>query len=65
MTPPLMMQFPTDKNGGRQPNKYVLLDTDHLSLIQRNGQEGKQILTRLSTVANLGITVTVITYEEK
>ena len=40
-----------------------ILDTDHLSLIQRNGQEGKQILTRLSTVANLGIAVTVITYE--
>ena len=47
------------------PIDIYILDTDHLSLIQRNGQEGKQILTRLSTVADLGIAVTVITYEEQ
>ena len=29
-----------------------ILDTDHLSLIQRNGQEGKRILARLSAVEN-------------
>jgi tRNA(fMet)-specific endonuclease VapC len=42
-----------------------ILDTDHLSLIQRNGQEGKRILKRLATVENVGVAVTVITYEEQ
>jgi tRNA(fMet)-specific endonuclease VapC len=42
-----------------------ILDTDHLSLIQRNGQEGKRILARLSKVKNNAISVTVITYEEQ
>jgi tRNA(fMet)-specific endonuclease VapC len=27
-----------------------ILDTDHLSLIQRNGTEGKQILAKLAVV---------------
>lgn len=27
-----------------------ILDTDHLSLVQRNGTEGKQILARLGTL---------------
>jgi tRNA(fMet)-specific endonuclease VapC len=43
---------------------YVL-DTDHLSLIQRNGQDGKRILARLSAVKNPAIAVAVITYEEQ
>jgi tRNA(fMet)-specific endonuclease VapC len=42
-----------------------ILDTDHLSLIQRNGQEGQRILARLSEVENKAIAVTVITYEEQ
>jgi tRNA(fMet)-specific endonuclease VapC len=42
-----------------------ILDTDHLSLIQRNGQEGKRILARLSQVENKAIAVAVITYEEQ
>jgi tRNA(fMet)-specific endonuclease VapC len=42
-----------------------ILDTDHLSLIQRNGQEGKQILARLVARQELNIAVTVITYEEQ
>ncbi|MBW4578591.1 MAG: type II toxin-antitoxin system VapC family toxin [Tildeniella nuda ZEHNDER 1965/U140] len=42
-----------------------ILDTDHLSLIQRNGQEGKQILSRLVTIEELEVVVTVITYEEQ
>ena len=42
-----------------------ILDTDHLSLIQRNGQEGKRILARLSAVENPAIAVAVITYEEQ
>ncbi|MHC5825596.1 MAG: type II toxin-antitoxin system VapC family toxin [Nostoc sp.] len=42
-----------------------ILDTDHLSLIQRNGQEGKRILTRLAAVEEGEIAVTVITYEEQ
>ncbi len=42
-----------------------ILDTDHLSLIQRNGQEGKRILTKLAAVETLEVSVTVITYEEQ
>lgn len=42
-----------------------ILDTEHLSLIQRNGQEGKRILTRLAAVKELEVAVTVITYEEQ
>lgn len=42
-----------------------ILDTDHLSLIQRNGQEGKRILTRLAAVQESDVAVTVITYEEQ
>jgi tRNA(fMet)-specific endonuclease VapC len=40
-----------------------ILDTDHLSLIQRNGPEGKRILAKLATVE--AVAVTVITYEEQ
>jgi tRNA(fMet)-specific endonuclease VapC len=42
-----------------------ILDTDHLSLIQRNGQEGKRILAKLTAVEGLEVAVTVITYEEQ
>ncbi len=42
-----------------------ILDTDHLSLIQRNGVEGKRILARLATVEEVEVAVTVITYEEQ
>ena len=42
-----------------------ILDTDHLSLIQRNGQEGKRILARLATVEEAEVAVTIITYEEQ
>lgn len=42
-----------------------ILDTDHLSLIQRNGHEGKRILTRLAATEEVEIAVTVITYEEQ
>jgi tRNA(fMet)-specific endonuclease VapC len=42
-----------------------ILDTDHLSLVQRNGQEGKRILARLAAVEKTEVAVTVITYEEQ
>ena len=42
-----------------------ILDTDHLSLIQRNNQEGKKILARLATIENAPVAVTIITYEEQ
>jgi tRNA(fMet)-specific endonuclease VapC len=42
-----------------------ILDTDHLSFIQRNGQEGKRILARLATIEKVEVAVTVITYEEQ
>ena len=40
-----------------------IFDTDHLSFIQRNGQEGKQILVKLATLQDPEVAVTVITYE--
>ncbi|NJL54906.1 MAG: type II toxin-antitoxin system VapC family toxin [Leptolyngbyaceae cyanobacterium RM2_2_4] len=43
---------------------YVL-DTDHLSLIQRNSPEGSKILARLATVESDSVAVTVVTYEEQ
>jgi tRNA(fMet)-specific endonuclease VapC len=42
-----------------------ILDTDHLSLIQRNGQEGKRILAKLAVIEESEVVVTVITYEEQ
>jgi tRNA(fMet)-specific endonuclease VapC len=42
-----------------------ILDTDHLSLIQRNGKEGKRILAKLATIEDIEVAVTVITYEEQ
>ncbi|MGI0481273.1 type II toxin-antitoxin system VapC family toxin [Geminocystis sp. CENA526] len=42
-----------------------IFDTDHLSLIQRNNQEGKNILKKLMAVENPRIAVTIITYEEQ
>jgi tRNA(fMet)-specific endonuclease VapC len=43
-----------------------ILDTDHLSFIQRKGQEGKNILARLSRLSeDVEVAVTVITYEEQ
>ena len=42
-----------------------ILDTDHLSLVQRNGQEGKRILARLAAIEEVEVAVTVITYEEQ
>jgi tRNA(fMet)-specific endonuclease VapC len=41
-----------------------IFDTDHLSFIQRNGQEGKQILAKLATIKELDVAVTIVTYEE-
>lgn len=42
-----------------------IFDTDHLSFIQRNGQEGKQILAKLVTTKELIVAVTIVTYEEQ
>ena len=42
-----------------------ILDTDHLSLIQRNGQEGRHILAKLAIVKEAEVAVTIITYEEQ
>ena len=42
-----------------------IFDTDHLSFIQRNGKEGKNILARLATLDNPEVAVTIITYEEQ
>lgn len=39
--------------------------TDHLSFIQRHGQEGKQILAKLATIKEPTIAVTIVTYEEQ
>ncbi|WP_013334769.1 type II toxin-antitoxin system VapC family toxin [Gloeothece verrucosa] len=42
-----------------------IFDTDHLSLIQRNGIEGKRILSKLISSPGVEVAVTVITYEEQ
>ena len=42
-----------------------ILDTDHLSLIQRNGKKGKRFFSRLATIESVEIAVTIITYEEQ
>ena len=42
-----------------------LFDTDHLSLIQRNGTDGKHILARLAANSAAEVGVTIITYEEQ
>jgi tRNA(fMet)-specific endonuclease VapC len=42
-----------------------ILDTDHLSLIQRNGQTGKRILAKLLSIPGIQVAVTVVTYEEQ
>lgn len=42
-----------------------IFDTDHLSLIQRNTQAGRQILARLASTENVLMVVTIITYEEQ
>jgi tRNA(fMet)-specific endonuclease VapC len=42
-----------------------ILDTDHLSLIQRNGDPGKRILRKLATLEDPSVVVTIITYEEQ
>ncbi len=42
-----------------------ILDTDHLSLIQRNGEPGKRILAKIATVDRIKLAVTIITYEEQ
>lgn len=43
-----------------------ILDTDHLSFIQRKGQEGRNILARLSRLSeDVEVAVTIITYEEQ
>jgi tRNA(fMet)-specific endonuclease VapC len=42
-----------------------IFDTDNLSLIQHNGEDGKRILARLAAIADPEVAVTVITYEEQ
>jgi tRNA(fMet)-specific endonuclease VapC len=42
-----------------------LLDTDHLSIIERGGSAAQRLGTRLSTQNQEEIAVTVITYEEQ
>jgi tRNA(fMet)-specific endonuclease VapC len=42
-----------------------IFDTDHLSLIQRNGQEGKRIVARFTAIAQTELLVTIATYEEQ
>ena len=42
-----------------------ILDTDHFTLIQRKGQEGRRILGRFAAMGEAEFVVTVITYEEQ
>lgn len=43
----------------------VVLDTDHMSLLQRGGAEGRRIRRRLRTVPPDDVAITVISYEEQ
>ena len=43
----------------------VVLDTDHMSLLQRGGAEGQHIRRRLRTVPPDDVATTVISYEEQ
>jgi tRNA(fMet)-specific endonuclease VapC len=43
----------------------VLLDSDHMSLIQRGGSEGRRIWQRLRTLAPDDVAVSVVSYEEQ
>ena len=42
-----------------------ILDTDHLSLIQRNGPDGQRILANLDAHEDIEVATTVITFEEQ
>jgi len=65
-----MKRFGRGKSGANRLNRLhqvmlYLLDTDHLSFIQRNGQEGKRILAKLEAVQVSDVAATIITYEEQ
>jgi tRNA(fMet)-specific endonuclease VapC len=42
-----------------------ILDTDHLSLIRRNGSDGQRILANLDSRDAIEVATTVITFEEQ
>jgi tRNA(fMet)-specific endonuclease VapC len=42
-----------------------LLDTDHISLIDRGGDEGQHIISRLSGIPEEEVAVSIISYEEQ
>ena len=42
-----------------------LLDTDHMSLLQRGGEESQRIVARLRTLSPDDVAVTVISFEEQ
>jgi tRNA(fMet)-specific endonuclease VapC len=42
-----------------------LLDTDHITLLDRGGQEGDRIRTRLSHIPPEEVAASVISYEEQ
>jgi len=43
----------------------VVLDTDHMSLLQRGGAEGQRIRRRLRSIPPDDVAITVISYEEQ
>lgn len=43
----------------------VILDTDHMSLLQRGGVEGQRIRRRLRTVPPDDVATTIVSYEEQ
>lgn len=43
----------------------VLLDTDHMSLLQRGGAEGRQIRLRLRALPQDDVATTIVSYEEQ
>jgi tRNA(fMet)-specific endonuclease VapC len=43
----------------------VILDTDHMSMLQRGGSEGRRIRLRLLTLPPGDVSTTIISYEEQ
>lgn len=42
-----------------------LLDTDHLSILERGGQDAQPLLARLSSINPNEVATTIVTYEEQ
>ncbi len=42
-----------------------LLDTDHITILDRGGQQAQQLLKKLAAITSSEVATTIITYEEQ